>query len=340
MDASFPLYAVVDFIIGEDDAELTISYNGKRFAITVRRDAMGKPGESPSDLQLEFDRYTKGIEDDSVEIEDFEEWIAGPCIPYLEELAPSDFFNATTFKFELKVHDGKLVATQCPDAISSVAHNSIPKISKSEKAVASALANSLPVPCILASKLHIIRGDDDDQEERNTTPHMVRSELNGHRYFFKPAFLKDPFYRELDILVTMRDKGQDKGRDDLRVSKLVGLVSWEDNSVMGLLLEYIDAIGTLDDAMLDNPSRSDRIKWSNQIQETVRELHAWDIVWCDVKPDNVMIDVDGDAWVIDFGGGSSPDWVDTKLEGTKAGDDQGVSRIVEYLESPRKHRKF
>ncbi|OCL04006.1 hypothetical protein AOQ84DRAFT_266879, partial [Glonium stellatum] len=93
-------------------------------------------------------------------------------------------------------------------------------------------------------------------------------------------------------------------------------------SVMGLLFEYIENIGTLDIAA--SASHKDKMEWAKQIQDTVNQLHVMNIVWGDVKLDNVLIDNQGRAWIINFGGGCAPDWVFEEIEGTKEVDMQGL----------------
>ena len=68
-----------------------------------------------------------------------------------------------------------------------------------------------------------------------------------------------------------------------------------------------------------------------QVKEIVNQLHVIGVVWGDVKPDNVLIDNKGDAWVVDFGGGYSPDWVDHEKRDTLDGDLQGISRLETFL---------
>ncbi len=64
------------------------------------------------------------------------------------------------------------------------------------------------------------------------------------------------------------------------------------------------------------------------------QLHAHDLVWGDVNPGNVVIDDVGHAWVIDFGGGNHPDFVDNEKAETVEGDWQGVGRLFgEWLPS-------
>ena len=50
-----------------------------------------------------------------------------------------------------------------------------------------------------------------------------------------------------------------------------------------------------------------------------------------MKPDNVLIGEDGDAWVIDFGGGYNSQFADEELVGAADGDLQGLSRLGEFL---------
>jgi len=64
---------------------------------------------------------------------------------------------------------------------------------------------------------------------------------------------------------------------------------------------------------------------------TLRELHEADVVWGDAKAENVLIDSDNNAWIIDFGGGYTAGWVDENLANTVEGDQQGPSRIITYI---------
>ena len=83
-----------------------------------------------------------------------------------------------------------------------------------------------------------------------------------------------------------------------------------------------------------DPSRRER--WSSQIQSIVHKLHELDIVWGDAKTANILLDRNDDLWVIDFGGGGTPGWIDRKLMDTKEGDLQALKRILEEIGGKRR----
>jgi serine/threonine protein kinase len=80
------------------------------------------------------------------------------------------------------------------------------------------------------------------------------------------------------------------------------------------------------------PTLADRKRWFEQISDAIHSLHRDGYVWGDVKAANVLIDKDGNACLIDFEGGSDPDWIDYDLSDTKEGDLQGLGRLRDFLE--------
>jgi serine/threonine protein kinase len=74
-----------------------------------------------------------------------------------------------------------------------------------------------------------------------------------------------------------------------------------------------------------------RNKWAAQIKETLSELHKLGIIWRDIKMDNVLIDDNDDAVLLDFGGGNTVGWVDQDKYGTLDGDMQGLGKILAAL---------
>jgi hypothetical protein len=55
---------------------------------------------------------------------------------------------------------------------------------------------------------------------------------------------------------------------------------------------------------------SPRAKMEGQIVSMAKELHKQDIVWRDVHPGHVVIDVELYAWIVDFEGGLVERFVD------------------------------
>jgi hypothetical protein len=78
-----------------------------------------------------------------------------------------------------------------------------------------------------------------------------------------------------------------------------------------------------------------RRKWATQIRGTLKSLHNLGILWRDIKIDNVLINDDGDAVVLDFGGGNTMGWVDRDKYGTMEGEEQGLGKIIEALKVDR-----
>ncbi|KAK4044294.1 hypothetical protein C8A01DRAFT_42963 [Parachaetomium inaequale] len=111
--------------------------------------------------------------------------------------------------------------------------------------------------------------------------------------------------------------------------------------VIGILLSYIPhkyhslhALLTSVEEGTAAPSEaapSLRQKWARQIRETLAGLHGLGILWRDLKTHNVLINNNGDAVVLDFGGGNTVGWVDNDKYATMEGEEQGLLKIMEAL---------
>lgn len=114
-----------------------------------------------------------------------------------------------------------------------------------------------------------------------------------------------------------------------------GIVRDDDDFIIGFLLTDIDGSQPL--AWLvahdepNDPPPAIRRRWMGQIEAALSALHANDIVWGDVKAANILIDKNDDAWLIDFGGGYTEGWVSKEVEGTVAGDLEGMTKLKELL---------
>lgn len=121
------------------------------------------------------------------------------------------------------------------------------------------------------------------------------------------------------------------------VLKLLGYVKHpRSTAILGFLREWVpskDNLKDLEEAGFPDFPKEIRQKVGCQIQETVETLHGIEVIWGDAKPSNVVIDLNNDARLIDFGGGWSEGWVDENLQNTVEGDQQGVKSILEFLDA-------
>ncbi|KAK5999060.1 hypothetical protein PT974_01448 [Cladobotryum mycophilum] len=167
---------------------------------------------------------------------------------------------------------------------------------------------------------------------------------------------KDALGEELDAYLKLRgaaeaeaeaeaeakERGK-RGKSDeqgLKVPKLKGIVR-SHTGVIGILLGYIPhrhhSLRVLLDHVEDGTvpgqeaTASMKRKWAEQIKQSLARLHALGIMWRDIKTDNILIDEDGDAVVIDFGGGNTVGWVDHDKYGTMEGEQQGLDKILHAL---------
>lgn len=119
------------------------------------------------------------------------------------------------------------------------------------------------------------------------------------------------------------------------------------SDVFGLLIEDIksenrDLLRTMGEPSFPSaepgelPTLERRQKWISQIEHTIKQLHEHDVIWGDVKPENVIIDTDDNARLIDFGGGGTMPWKNYLVGDTKEADLDAVQLLVEYLRTGEK----
>lgn len=127
----------------------------------------------------------------------------------------------------------------------------------------------------------------------------------------------------------------------IQVCRLHGLVVDTINSsskprLVGMLLNYIDPkhvgiLGTLKYVAQEVNNRGHIRRWADDLVHIIEALHSLECIWGDAKPENVLVDRDDNVWVIDFGGGYTPGWIDKEHKETKAGDLQSLKKMREWL---------
>lgn len=166
--------------------------------------------------------------------------------------------------------------------------------------------------------------------------------VNGRTFRCKLNWKEEVTQREHDVYLKLSTACL----NNVRIPSFHGYVKeGPDTGVIGLLIENIETkYSSLSEAIGESghfPSGTEpllrsletRRKWAKQIEDAVRALHDNDIIWGDVKPDNVVIDINDNAWLIDFGGGISVPFKFPGEEETMEGDNNAVKKLVHYLET-------
>jgi serine/threonine protein kinase len=118
---------------------------------------------------------------------------------------------------------------------------------------------------------------------------------------------------------------------DLRIARLYGLIKKKD-IVFGLLTTYVPCEGKhLGFAMMEDPSNELRKRWAGQIKATLDALHQADIIWGNARPENILIDTDNNAWIVDIGGTDVAKWMEIDKPTTAEDDLKGLTEILKYI---------
>ncbi|KAL6692968.1 hypothetical protein J3F84DRAFT_401524 [Trichoderma pleuroticola] len=135
-----------------------------------------------------------------------------------------------------------------------------------------------------------------------------------------------------DVLIKTPKRVVISGRDGNRtfICHLHGVVR-DGNGLAGMLFTWINNKGVLSKARADQSTVQLKAHWATQIKDTLEMLHHQNIIWGDAKAENILIEMDDNAWVIDFGGSYTVGWVDKDKAGTVEGDAQGLARILDIL---------
>ncbi|KAG5758150.1 hypothetical protein H9Q72_013709 [Fusarium xylarioides] len=322
-----PAWSVIQFTFSDrnTDSKLVIMCNNKRFIISLSADTFI---ESPKlrDRYLLFLQVAEEFELDGVTVEDFWDWIVDPLLPIFRGLPTLDqgalrtldgFFKPETFVYAFQV----VFDERVPQLDRDAKHRSPFGVSVPDELCAS--WKSLD-----PSEVRIFH--EDTIGPPSHTPYKVL--LNDGTVAFLKLVRRGDKQFLLNELDTYGRIGRAQLDDRMKISRLYGLVRDDDGVAFGLLLTYVDCKRvTLSCAVRPGTEVSLRERWSAQIQEAIGQLHDAGIVWGDAKPDNVLIDVNEDAWLIDFGGGYTEGWVPKTLAGTMEGDRVALEKILEYI---------
>lgn len=139
--------------------------------------------------------------------------------------------------------------------------------------------------------------------------------------------------RELDCLQKLRKCPTSGRSNEVRIPEILGYVRHADtNRIISFLREWVPG-RPLEDIDIPEFPAEQRRKWIAQIRQAVQELHTRGLTWGNGKAANIIIDEQGGAWLIDFGGGWTGEWVDEDLTDTVKGDEQALNKIEEFLEA-------
>ncbi|KAK4096334.1 hypothetical protein N658DRAFT_501701 [Parathielavia hyrcaniae] len=261
-------------------------------------------------------------------------WAVTPCLADFERLSPappplvggqlalSHFLVFNSFECDLNAIDDVLV----PGEIERVEMDMDEDCCWPSPSSGDAWTTSFP--SFSPTEIAIICDDPEKPFDSNPT----RVCIGQQQFYFKEALDLDDMVAKKEVELYERIAGADLGTD-VRTSHLYGVVRNERNQLVGLLLYPIEEDTLLTFAV--GPETPDALKdrWAKQIQHTVAALHQAGITWGDAKPDNILIDVHGDAWIIDFGGGRTEGWFDADKAGTVDGDLQALERILKLIAS-------
>lgn len=330
-----PLYTVTQFLThyATKKSDITVMCNGICFHVTLSSENFQEAPE----IKEKYLQYLDALEVDDIDVteEDLYDWALEPLLPLFQQSDSNptnkqtftlyDYFNPITLKYKLHTAGGVLVASPNDETNATPRHQGV-NLASSDL--------SFPWPSFRPSDILICNKDPKDALTQFPRKVLVDKETICYFKAFQPGCQRDALH-ELNAYLRIDHL---EIEDRLRVPHIVGLVQEEDGSYVGLLLSYIDCDGrTLEGAVRADAPEDLRQRWAAQVTSTVKHLHEAGIVWGDAKAANVLVDLNMDAWIIDFGGGFTEGWVEREKAGTVEGDMKGLAKIVEYIFAETKH---
>nr|POE79426.1 hypothetical protein CFP56_07491 [Quercus suber] len=287
---------------------------------------------SPRALEKLISMKTKFLSDDQEETADSFEYceeLAEHFLPTLRSLAPqitalgritlADPSLKQAYQARLQFHNEVPVpgefTPEDPDEQDGCDYDYAVRVSKES-----------PFPCIDASAVDVLYDDPVTVYDQPIDKVMA----DGQQLFWKPAWAAEESFEGIRKYNKIRTADPSL-QQNLCISRLYGIVSDRHGALRGQLYYWINIGHHLTWDVLDRTDIRTRTKWVSQIRLTVSTLHAIDVIWGDVKAENVLIDAEGNAVVIDLEGGATKGWMEKDVAGTKQGDLQGLERLVDYI---------
>ncbi|KAM3072752.1 hypothetical protein ACMFMF_007084 [Clarireedia jacksonii] len=258
---------------------------------------------------------------DRVLPEDFYTWALTPCMPHFENLSSTkvatlqDYLQSKVYHFDLGVINHKLV----------------PILSAQQTEI---IQPGIRLPKeLLEITINCLSYHPSSIDLIISSPETEVLIDGKTMCFFKPYFPIDTelVVRELQTYFCIANSGLDL--HDINIPQVHGIVRDDKGLILGLLLSYIDCnYVTLACASEPATDLSLKRRWVDQVFHTVTQLHNCGVIWGDAKPENVLIDANNDAWIVDFGGRCTDAFVNGGPSiGTFEGDIQGLSELVNFV---------
>lgn len=336
-----PLKYVVNsflFSVHDDNSQLEVRRYGKCFFITMApENFVNSPSIKQQYLEYLAAERSDATDDDNMaedyNPEDFYSWALEPCLSLFETIAPApkqnlkitlhDFLHPGVFYYSLCAVDGKLTPVQSEGRGAGMVALGL-ELDDS--------AFSPAWPSFLPMEIEICITNPEDAIFASPNKVLVDGKAICFFKLYQPGDTNIAL-RELENYKRITESYLDP---DIRICRLLGVVKDEKNHLIGLLLIYIECdFLTLACAVEPDTPASTKQKWVDQVTGTLTQLHKAGIVWGDAKPDNILIDKNNNAWIIDFGGGYTRGFVEREKAGTIKGDLQGLEKIIEYVFSER-----
>jgi hypothetical protein len=83
---------------------------------------------------------------------------------------------------------------------------------------------------------------------------------------------------------------------------------------------------------MDQVSKAQREDWASQAKHIIERLHGMEVIWGNVCPRNLLLDVEGNLWVVGFSGARTSGFISPELMGLVEGDLMGLEMIRKYLQ--------